>query len=74
MNVFVPDYDWNCHWSSPEEAVEEGRKYGECQDGTEFTMVRLMVGAKSTYRVIDGAPVLVSIAFPEEINPRPEGD
>lgn len=70
VNVFVPDYDWNCHWGSPEEAVTEGQKYGDYPEGYDFTMVRLVVGAKSAYRIIDGVPVLTSIAFPEEIKPQ----
>lgn len=71
VNVFVPDYDWNSRWDSPEEAVTEGQKYGDYPEGYDFTMVRLVVVARSAYRIIGGVPVLTSTAFPEEINDRP---
>ena len=74
VNVFVPHYDWNSRWDSPEEAVTEGQKYGDYQDGCEFTMVRLVVVAQSAYRIIGGVPVLTSTAFPEETNPHAKGD
>lgn len=65
--VFVPDYDWNSHFTSPEDHVESGREYGESDEGSEFTLVRLTVGAKTTYRIVDGKPVAISLAFPEAL-------
>jgi hypothetical protein len=61
MEIFVPDYDWNSHWSTVEESA------GECAyaEGEEFKMVRLTVGACTTYRIVDGKPVPVSVAFPD---------
>ena len=68
--VFVPDYEWNAHWNSVEEAVETGqREYGDYKEGDEFTMVRLEVFAATTYKITDGKPVVVSLAFPEAIPP-----
>ena len=72
-NVFVPNYDWNSHWDSPEKAVTEGQKYGDYPEGYDFTMVRLVVVARSAYRIIGGVPVLTSTAFPEETNPQAKG-
>jgi hypothetical protein len=66
--VFVPDYDWNSQFSSPEDHVEAGREYGESEEGSEFSLVRLTVGAKTTYRIVDGKPVVVSIAFPDALS------
>ena len=65
--VFVPDYDWNAHFASPEEHIRSGQEYGESEEGSEFTLVRLTVGAKTTYRVVNGKPEVVSIAFPEAL-------
>lgn len=63
--VFVPDYEWNAQYSSVEAAVEAGLPYGDYTEGTEFTMIRLTVGAKTTYKMIDGKPVPIVVAFPE---------
>lgn len=65
MEVFVPPYEWNSHYTSVEEAVAEGQKYGDCQEGDEFQMVRLTVGALTTYKVVDGKAVPIKVAFPE---------
>ena len=67
MDIFVPDHEWNSHYASVEEAVAEGQKDGEYQEGDEFKMVRLTVGAMTTYRVVDGKPVSVAIAFPDKL-------
>jgi hypothetical protein len=61
--IFVPDYEWNAHYESPEEVIATG----ELAEGEEFDLVRLTVGAKTTYRVVNGKPVPVSVAFPEGI-------
>lgn len=74
VNVFVPDYEWNSHWGSPEKAVTEGQKYGDYPEGYEFTMVRLVVVARSAYRIIGGVPVLTSTAPPEKTNPQAKED
>ena len=59
MDIFVPHYDWNSHWSTVDENVAEC----EYADGEEFKMVRLAVGACTTYRIVEGKPV--SVAFPD---------
>jgi len=65
MDIFVPDYEWNAHYGSVEESVLEGMKCGDFAEGDEFRMVRLTVGACTTYRIVDGKPVPISVAFPE---------
>jgi hypothetical protein len=62
--IFVPDYEWNAHWDSVEMAVASGKEYGEYEEGHEFTMVRLEVYAATTYKIVNGIPVVVSLAFP----------
>lgn len=63
MEIFVPDYDWNAHWGS----VEESATACEYEEGEEFVMVRLTVGAATTYRMQGGKPMPVSVAFPDNI-------
>lgn len=65
MEIFVPDYDWNAHYESVEESVDEGMKYGDFEEGDEFSMVRLTVGACTTYKIVDGKAVPISLAFPK---------
>jgi hypothetical protein len=60
MNIFVPDYEWNSHWDSVEENVAEC----DYAEGDEFKMVRLTVGACTTYRIVNGKPVPVIVSFP----------
>ncbi len=67
MEVFVPDYEWNSQWDSVEQAVEEGQKYGDYSEGDEFKMVRLTVGACTTYRIVNGKAVPVAVAFPQNV-------
>lgn len=64
MEVFVPDYEWNCHYASVDEAVTLGQACGDYDEGTEFKMVRLTVGACTTYKIIDGKPTPVAVSFP----------
>ena len=75
MDVFVPDYDWNSQWESVEASVKNGQGYGDFSEGDEFSMVRLTVGARTTYRIVNGVPTPVSVSFPEELKPtdQPEG-
>lgn len=61
MEIFVLDYDWNSQWNSVEESASD-YNYSE---GDEFKMVRLNVGACTTYRIVNGKPVPVAVAFPE---------
>lgn len=65
MEIFVPDYEWNAHYSSVEESVAEGMKCGDFDEGEEFKMVRLTVGACTTYKIVDGKPVPVAVSFPD---------
>ena len=60
MDIVVPDYDWNSQWKSVDECASECG-YAE---GEEFKMVRLTVGAFTTYRIVQGKPVPVAISFP----------
>lgn len=69
MEIFVPDYDWNSHWNSVAEAVEAGEEFDEYPEGEEFTMVRLTVGARTTYKIVNGEPVPISIGFPKSLPP-----
>lgn len=64
IDIFVPEYDWNSHWSSVEESVAAGFECGDHKEGDEFTMVRLTVGAATTYKIVDGKPVPTRVAFP----------
>lgn len=63
--VFVPDYDWNAQYNSVEECAEEAMKYGDMAEGDEFKLVRLRVYACTTYRMVGGKPVPVTMAFPD---------
>jgi len=65
MEIFVPDYEWNSHWNSVEEAVSAGAECGDYREGDEFKMVRLTVGACTTYRIVDGKPFPVMVSFPD---------
>jgi hypothetical protein len=65
MEIFVPDYEWNSHWNSVDEAVSAGEEFGDYYEGQEFKMVRLTVGACTTYRIVDGKPIPISVSFPE---------
>lgn len=66
MEIFVPDYEWNAHYSSIEEMVSSGAECGDYKEGDEFKMVRLTVGACTTYRIVDGKPVPIFVAFPDK--------
>jgi hypothetical protein len=60
-DVFVSDLDWNDQFDTPDEFAElEG-----LSEGAEFALVRLSVSGKTTYRIVDGKPVPVAIAFAE---------
>ena len=61
MEIFVHDTDWHDHFASLEEYVAE-RGIAE---GEKFSLVRLTVGAHTTYRVQDGKVVPESVAFPK---------
>lgn len=67
MEIFVPDYEWNAHYTSVESSVEAGMKCGDFSEGDEFKMVRLTVGACTTYKIVDGKPVPVAVAFPKPL-------
>ena len=64
MEIFVPDYEWNAHYNTVEESVEAGFACGDFKEGDEFKMVRLTVGACTTYKIVDGKPVPVAVSFP----------
>ena len=36
MEVFVPEYDWNCQWESVEASVSAGQECGDFCEGDEF--------------------------------------
>ena len=63
MDVFLPDDDWNDHHASPGAYVQE-QGLGE---GAEFELVRATVAAKTRYRVVNGEPVVISVAFGAEL-------
>jgi hypothetical protein len=67
VEIFVPDYEWNAHYGSVEEAVTAGCEFDELKDGDEFKLVRLTVGACTTYRMVDGKAVPVAVAFPDAL-------
>lgn len=64
VEVFVPPDEWNSHYDSPEDHIASAREWGEAEEGSEFTLVRLTVGAQTTYRIVNGKPEVVSLAFP----------
>lgn len=66
MEIFVPDYEWNAHYSSIEEAVAHGQECGDYQESEEFKMVRLTVGACTTYRIVNGKAVPIAVSFPTD--------
>jgi hypothetical protein len=65
VEVFVPEYDWNSHFASLEDHTKACQEHGESEEGSEFTLVRLAVGAATTYRIVNGKPEVVAIAFPD---------
>ena len=64
--IYVPDYEWNSHYNSPEECVEIGREFDEFKEGETFSLVRLQIFAKTTYKIMDGKPVPIEVAFPDQ--------
>lgn len=64
MEIHVQDYDWNSHFDSPADFVEA---CGDLVEGAEFELVRVVVGAKTKYRIVDGKPVPISLSFPEGV-------
>ena len=66
-DIFVPTYEWNSHYASIDECVKDGKQFGEYNHGDEFEMVRITVGAKTKYRMVDGKPVPIEVSFPEKI-------
>lgn len=64
LDVFVPDYDWNAKWGSPQEAVEAGLSVGDFSEGDQFQLLRLTAGALTTYRIADRKAIPVAVAFP----------
>lgn len=73
MEVFVPEYEWNAHYPSIQENLDDGLERGEYQEGDEFKMVRLLVGACTTYAIKDGKPVPVAVSFPKGLEPEGGG-
>lgn len=59
MEIFVTHYDWNEQFTSVEEMADG------CSEGSEFSLVRLTVGGLTRYKIINGAPVAMSVSFPE---------
>lgn len=64
MEIFVFDNDWNAPHASVDEAVAEGMDCGDYEEGDEFKMVRLTVGAYTTYKIVDGKAVPIAVSFP----------
>jgi len=65
--IHVAAEDWNCHFESAEECIAKGRQWGECEEGEEFTLVRLQVFAQTRYRIVGGKPQPIQVSFPTEI-------
>lgn len=61
VEVFVGHYDWNEQYCTVEERASG------CSEGDEFELVRLTVGGLTKYRIINGAPVAMSVSFPERV-------
>lgn len=61
--VFVPEDEWNAHWGS----VQEHKADSDYAEGDEFKLVRLLVGACTTYKIVNGAAVPISISFPKGV-------
>lgn len=64
MEIFVHDHDWNEPHASVDEAVAEGMESGDYKEGDEIKMVRLTVGAYTTYKIVGGRPVPIAVSFP----------
>lgn len=66
VTVFVPPYEWGAQYSSIDEMLQYAAECGETYaEGEEFDMIRLEVGAKTTYRMVDGKAVPIVVSFPE---------
>lgn len=65
--IFVPNDEWNAHYESPEECAAGLIDCGDIAEGDEFSLVRLEVGANTTYRIVNGKPQPVALAFPAGI-------
>jgi len=68
MDIFVPDYEWNARYESVEAAVASGEEFGDFDEGDEFKMVRLTVGAITTYKIVAGKAVPIAVAFPSGLS------
>lgn len=60
MDVFLCDEDGNMH-----ETVEQAAESACVEEGEEFSVVKITVISRHTYRIVDGKPVQVAIAFPD---------
>lgn len=67
ITLYLPPDDWNDHYESPEECARQLADCGDLAEGDEFSLVRVEVGTSTTYRIVNGKPQPVAIAFPEAI-------
>jgi hypothetical protein len=61
MQVFLDGLDWNSQFVSVEDYVKDHQPL----DGSTFDLVQVTVVASTSYRMIQGKPVLQSIGFAE---------
>jgi len=66
MELFVDHADWNDQYKSPDQYVKDISEYYDDIEGKEFQLVRVEVSAATRYKIKDGKPVAISVAFPME--------
>ncbi len=64
MDIFVEQADWNNHYESLEQFFSDQTEEYDDIEGMEFQLLRVAVSVATTYRIIEGKPVAISVAFP----------
>ena len=62
MDVFLDELTGQMH-----ESAEQCAEAEEAEDGEEFALVKVTVIARYVYRMVDGKPVQIQVAFPEAL-------
>lgn len=67
MDILL-DYDnWDMRYESVEKFVSDLMEMDDDIEGQEFRLVSVRVSVVTRYKIKDGKPVAVSIAFPTEL-------
>lgn len=64
MDIFVEHADWNSHYESLEQFFSDQAEEYDDIEGMEFQLLRVTVSVATRYRIKDGKPVAISVAFP----------